>query len=265
MSNDVLFEVAEQIATITLNRPERRNAFTLGMIDDWVGYLEECRERADIHVVLLTGAGKAFCSGGDIDEMMKQGQDSSPQERKDELVGHVHRIPRILEGMDKPVIAAINGAATGAGMDLALMCDLRYAGFSAKFAETYVKLALLPGAGGAYFLPRIIGKARALEMLWTGDFIDGEEAERIGLVNKALPDDELMAHARAMAARLAAGPIQSIRAIKRAVRAGQSSDLSTSLDIGASNYGVLAMGEDHHEAVDAFLEKRAPNFKGGGS
>ena len=99
-------------------------------------------------------------------------------------------------------------------------------------------------------------------MLWTGDFIDGDEAERIGLVNKALPADELMPHALAMAERLATGPIQSIRAIKRAVRAGQSSDLSTSLDIGASNYGILAMGEDHHEAVDAFLEKRAPNFEG---
>jgi enoyl-CoA hydratase/carnithine racemase len=265
MAGNILFEVADHVATITLNRPERRNAFTLAMIDEWAACLEKSAARADVHVVLITGAGKAFCSGGDIDELMKQGQQSGPQARKDELVGHVHRIPRILENMDKPVIAAINGAATGAGLDLALMSDLRYAARSAKFAETYVKLALLPGAGGAYFLPRIIGKARALEMLWTGDFIDGEEAERIGLVNKALPDDELMAHARAMAARLAAGPIQSIRAIKRAVRAGQSSDLSTSLDIGASNYGVLAMGEDHHEAVDAFLEKRAPNFKGDGS
>ena len=262
MAEDILFSVAGRIATITLNRPERRNAFTVAMIDEWADRLEESAARADVHVVLVTGAGKAFCSGGDIDEMMKQGQDSSPQERKDELVGHVHRIPRILEGMDKPVIAAINGAATGAGMDLALMCDLRYAGFSAKFAETYVKLALLPGAGGAYFLPRLIGRARALEMLWTGDFIGGEEAERIGLVNKALPDDELLPHALAMARRLADGPIQSIRTIKRAVRAGQESDLPTSLGFGAANYGVLALGEDHLEAVDAFLEKRTPKFKG---
>ena len=265
MSNDVLFEVAERIATITLNRPERRNAFTLGMIDDWVGYLEECRERADIHVVLLTGAGKAFCSGGDIDEMMKQGQARSPQERKDELVGHVHRIPLTLDRMDKPVIAAMNGAATGAGLDLALMCDLRYAARSARFAETYVKMALMPGAGGAYVLPRIIGRARALEMLWTGEFIESEEAERIGLINKALPDDELMPYARAMARRLAEGPVHSIRAIKRAVRAGQNSDLATSLDYGAMNYAVLAAGADHIEAVDAFLEKRAPEFKDGGS
>ena len=262
MAGDILFAVAQRIATITLNRPERRNAFTLAMIDEWADRLEECAARADIHVVLVTGAGKAFCSGGDIDELMKQGQDSGPQERKDELVGHVHRIPRILERLDKPVIAAINGAATGAGMDLALMCDLRYAARSAKFAETYVKLALMPGAGGAYYLPRLIGRARALEMLWTGDFIDGEEAERIGLVNKALPDDELMPYALAMARRLADGPTQSIRTIKRAVRAGQASDLSTSLDFGASNYGVLAMGEDHLEAVDAFLEKRPPKFKG---
>ncbi len=265
MSGDILFEVAEKIATITLNRPERRNAFTLAMIDEWAGYLDECRARADIHVVLITGAGKAFCSGGDIDELMKQGQARSPQQRKDELVGHVHRIPLILDRMDKPVIVAINGAATGAGLDLALMCDLRYAASSARFAETYVKMALMPGAGGAFVLPRIIGRARALEMFWTGDFIDSEEAERFGLINKALPDDELMPHALAMARRLADAPVQSIRAIKRAVRAGQNSDLATSLDYGALNYGVLASGEDHLEAVDAFLEKRPPDFKGGGS
>ncbi|MBT3627444.1 MAG: enoyl-CoA hydratase [Rhodospirillaceae bacterium] len=265
MSGDILFEVAEKVATITLNRPERRNAFTLAMIDEWVSCLEECRARADIHTVLITGAGKAFCSGGDIDELMKQGQARTPQERKDELVGHVHRIPLTLDRMDKPVIVAINGAATGAGLDLALMCDLRYAASSARFAENYVKMALMPGAGGAFVLPRIVGRARALEMLWTGDFIDSEEAERIGLINKALPDEELMAHAHAMARRLADGPVQSIRSIKRAVRAGQNSDLATSLDYGALNYGVLASGEDHHEAVDAFLEKRAPDFKGGGS
>jgi len=159
------------------------------------------------------------------------------------------------------VIAAINGAATGAGLDLALMCDLRYAAHSAKFAETYVKLALMPGAGGAYFLPRAVGRARALELLWTGDFIDAAEAERIGLINKALPDDELMAHAGGMAQRLADGPKQSIRAIKRAVRAGESADMSASLDIGATGYGILAMGGDHIEAVDAFLEKRLAKFK----
>ena len=265
MAGDILFAVADRVATLTLNRPERRNAFTLAMIDEWADRLEESSARADVHAVLVTGAGKAFCSGGDIDELMKQGQGRGPQERKDELVGHVHRIPRLLEQIDKPVIAAINGAATGAGMDLALMCDLRYAAQSAKFAETYVKLALMPGAGGAYFLPRIIGRARALEMLWTGDFMDSAEAERIGLVNKALADDELMPYASAMARRLADAPAESVRAIKRAVRAGQNSDLSTSLDLGASNYGVLATGADHLEAVDAFLEKRPPKFKGGGS
>ena len=261
MSEDILFDVASHVATITLNRPKRRNAFTLAMIDAWADRIEECAAREDIHILLVTGAGKAFCSGGDIDELMKQGQKSGPQERKEELTRHVHRIPRLLDQIDKPVIAAINGAATGAGMDLALMCDLRYAGKSAKFAETYVKLALMPGAGGAHFLPRVVGRARALEMLWTGDFIDAVEAERIGLVNKVFSDDSLMAHARGMAERLADGPKQSIRAIKRAVRSGENCDLSTSLDIGASGYGILAMDTDHFEAVDAFLEKRPPKFK----
>jgi len=261
MSDDILFDVASRVATITLNRPKRRNAFTLAMIDSWADRLEECAARKDVHAVLVTGSGKAFCSGGDIDELMKQGQESGPQERKEELTNHVHRIPRLLDQIDKPIIAAINGAATGAGMDLALMCDLRYAGKSAKFAETYVKLALMPGAGGAHFLPRLVGRARALEMLWTGDFIDAAEAERIGLVNKTLPDEALMAHAHGIAERLADGPKQSIRAIKRAVRAGENCDISASLDISSSGYGILAMDADHFEAVDAFLEKRPPKFK----
>ena len=261
MSGDILLEVKEGIGTLILNRPERRNAFTLSMIDEWTDTLEECCERNDVYVIMITGSGESFCSGGDIDELMKQGQSRGPDERANELIGHVHRIPLLLDRMDKPVIAVMNGAATGAGLDLALMCDLRYAALSAKFAETYVKLALMPGAGGAYVLPRIVGRARALEMLWTGDFIESIEAEKIGLINKALPDEELMDFSWKMAKRLADGPKQSIRSIKRAVRSGLSSDLSTTLNYSALNYGILSMGADHFEAVDAFLEKRPAKFK----
>src|ERR671938_13245 len=167
----IRFTTDDRIATILIDRPERMNAFTLAMIDDWTAALEECRRDDTIHVVVVTGAGSAFCSGGDIAEMQER-LGNTPQQRKDELWRRIQRIPLALEDLDKPVIVAVNGVATGAGMDLALMGDIRYAAESARFAETYVKVGLVPGAGGAHFLPRLIGPARALELFWTGDFID---------------------------------------------------------------------------------------------
>ena len=201
MSEEIRLEVADRIATVTLNRPERRNAFTRPMIDAWAAALADCRDRGDVHVVVVTGAGKAFCSGGDIQELMGDGLERSAAEQRALIGEHVHRIPLTLADMDKPVIAAINGAAIGAGLDLALAMDLRFAAASARFAETYVKVGLAPGAGGAHWLPRLVGSAKALELLWTGEAIDAAEAERIGLVNRVLPDDELMPQTMALARR----------------------------------------------------------------
>ena len=164
--------------------------------------------------------------------------------------------------MDKPVIAAINGAAIGAGLDLALAMDLRFAAASARFAETYVKVGLAPGAGGAHWLPRLVGSAKALELLWTGDAFDAAEAERIGLINRVLPDDELMPQTMALARRLADGPTLAIRAIKRLVRDGVGGDLRAGLDRASATYGVLGGTADHREAVQAFIEKRPPRFRG---
>ena len=158
MSDDIRLEVADRIATITLDRPERRNAFTRSMIDAWAAALAECRAREDVHVVVVTGAGRAFCSGGDIKELMGEGLERSAAEQRALIGEHVHRIPLTLADMDKPAIAAINGAAIGAGLDLALAMDLRFAGASATFAETYVKVGLAPGAGGAHWLPRLVGR-----------------------------------------------------------------------------------------------------------
>lgn len=261
MADQLKYEVADRIATITLNRPEKMNAFTPEMLSAWADALKESQIRDDVHVVVVTGAGKAFCSGGDIGAMGSRGE-RTPLTRKRELTGSVHRVPLAMAEMDKPVIAAMNGAAAGAGLDLALMCDLRYAAESARLGETYVRVGLVPGAGGTWTLPRRVGLAKALEMFWTGDLIDAREAERIGLVNKALPDAELMPYVMQVAAKIANGPPLSVRTIKRAVYQGQTIDFRTSLDLISSHYAVVTASNDHKEAVKAYLEKRKPVFTG---
>ena len=262
VSDEIRLEVADRVATVTLNRPERRNAFTRSMIDAWAAALADCRAREDVHVVVVTGAGKAFCSGGDIQELMGEGLARSAAEQRALIGEHVHRIPLTLADTDKPVIAAINGAAIGAGLDLALAMDLRFAAASARFAETYVKVGLAPGAGGAHWLPRLVGTAKALELLWTGDAIDAAEAARIGLVNGVWPDEALMERTMDYARRLADGPTLAVRAIKRLVRDGAGGDLRAGLDRAAATYGVLGGSADHREAVEAFIAKRPPRFRG---
>src|SRR5260370_13041899 len=215
MSETIKYAVADRIATITLNRTEPTNAFTWELTDAGAAALAEAQRDDSVHVVIVTGAGKAFCSGGDIGAMGER-QDRTPLMRKEELAGHVQRIPLTLEAMDKPVIAAVNGAATGAGMDLALQCDLRFAAASARLGETYVPVGLVPGAGGTWFLPRLAGSARALELFWTGHLIDAAEAERLGIVNKVVPDDQLMSQGRDITAKLPRGRQRSLRFTKRA-------------------------------------------------
>jgi 2-(1,2-epoxy-1,2-dihydrophenyl)acetyl-CoA isomerase len=254
MTDHLEYMVADRIATITLRRPERMNAFTFPMIDAWAAALEDCRRNDAVGVVIVTGTGKAFCSGGDIDEMQER-LAQTPAQRKDELWKRVQRIPLALEDLDKPVLVAVNGAATGAGMDLALMGDIRYAAESARFAETYIKVGLVPGAGGAHFLPRQVGVAKALELFWTADFIDAREAERLGIVNKVLPDADLMPFVQSVAGRIAAAPPQSVRLIKRLVYQGLRNDLRTNLDLVSSHYAIATASDDHRRAVAAFAER----------
>lgn len=253
---DLLFAVAEGVATITLNRPERKNAFTFPMIEAWTAALQRCRTDEAVRVVIVTGAGPAFCSGGDIVEMGER-LDQPPQRRKDELFSRIQRIPLALEDLDKPVIAALNGVATGAGLDLALMCDLRYAARSARFAETYVRVGLVPGAGGAHFLPRLVGTAKALELFFTGDFVDAEEALRIGLVNGVHDDVALMPSVEALARRIAKAPPLTLSLIKRAVYQGMRNDLRTNLDLISSHYAVITATPEHRDAVQAFIGGRS--------
>lgn len=261
MSAPVLTDVAERVATITLNRPDKLNAFTDAMLAGLQQALDECEQNSAVAVVILTGQGRGFCSGGDVSTMGVDA-DNRPHATKNYIWDVIQAFPKRLQQFDKPVIAAINGVAAGGGLDLALACDIRVAGASATFAETYARIGLLPGGGGAWFLPRLIGSGMALEMLLSGDFIDADEALRIGLVNHVWPDEELATQAQALAARIARNPPQSVRLIKRAVRSSLHNDLATSLDLISSHIAIAKHGPDHAEAMAAFRDKRDGEYRG---
>lgn len=260
MSSTIFTYVEDGVMVITLNRPEKKNAFNDEMIDLWVDALEEAQQNEDVHVVVLTGAGDAFCSGGDVGNM-KTGK-PTPLDNKNRLWKNIHRVPKTLRSMDKPVIAAINGVAVGAGLDMALMADMRTMADTARVSEGYVKVGLVPGDGGAYYLPRLVGEAKAYELLWTGRFIDSEEALRLGLVNQVYPQEVFMEETLKLAKIISNGPQIAIRMMKRAVRQSLNMDLEQSLDLISSHMAIVKETEDHKEGVAAFLEKRKPNFKG---
>jgi enoyl-CoA hydratase/carnithine racemase len=258
--SDLEYSVADGVATILLNRPDRRNAFTLEMVGQWARVLEEARTDADVRVVVLTGAGPAFCSG--IDLSLDYAEPATPLRRKANLHERVHRIPLALEDLDKPVIAGINGVAVGAGLDMALMCDMRIMARSASLSEGYIRVGMVPGDGGCYYLPRLVGTAKALELLLTGDFISADEAGRLGIVNHVVDDDEFPAAVATLAAKIAAASPVAVRAIKRATYQSARSDLRTALDLISSHMAVIASTADAVEALAAFREKRSPDFTG---
>lgn len=256
-ANDPVVLTRDQhgVATLTLNRPERRNAFDTAMIDCWHGALNEALRNPEVRVIVLTGAGRAFCAGGDLDEGSRfRSQDSLG--RKNFLWEHVHKIALALERADKPVIAAVNGAASGVGCDMALMCDLRIASRSAVFAESYIRLGLIAGDAGTYFLPRLIGTARALEIFWTGREVYPDEAERIGLVNRVVNDEELLPATYRLAREIASQPVHAVRFFKRTVYQSQNLALVTHLDMVSSHMAVLEDTREHHDALDALLNRR---------
>ena len=261
MSDQLRFDINDGIATIRLDRPEKLNAFTDDMLEEWLAALEQCRTSDDVRVIVITGTGRAFTTGGDLDTFSAKAA-QTPAEIKASVMEGAQRLPRKITEIDKPVIAALNGLAMGGGLDIALACDIRFAAESARFAETYARIGLIPGVGGAYLLPRIVGWAKAAEMFWTADFIDAREAERIGLVSKVFPDAELMEGAYAFARRVAAGAPLAVQLVKRVMRAGLDKDLDTALEIVASAMPIVRASEDHKEAVTAFKEKRQPRFVG---
>jgi enoyl-CoA hydratase/carnithine racemase len=230
------------------------------MIDDWARVLVEAREDPEVRVVVLRGAGDAFCSGLDLSTVDEAG--TEPLDRKSALHDHVQRVPQAVRDLDKPLIASVSGVAVGAGMDMALMADIRLAARSARFCESYIRVGLVPGAGGLYFLPRLVGLAKALELFLTGDFIDAQEALRIGLVNHVYDDDALLQETYTLAGRIAAGPPVSTRIIKRALYQSATVDLATSLDLVSSHMAVVQSTRDSAEALAAFRERRPALYEG---
>lgn len=256
---------ADGIVTVTLNDPETRNAISdLPMVEAIVEVISQINADKSARVIVLTGAGKAFSSGGNIKKMGLNGglNDPLPATTRLNYRNGIQRIPELFEALEIPIVAAINGSAIGAGCDLTLMCDIRIAGESARFAESFVKLGLVPGDGGAWLLPRIVGFSKACEMALTGDLVDAQEALKIGLVSKVVPDEDLLAEARKIAARIASNPPHAVRLTKRLLRTAGQTSLSGILEVSAAYQALSHATGDHAEAIAAMLERRSPSFSG---
>lgn len=262
MPDNVLTEVNRDthVATLTLNNPDKLNAFDRELVDAWAEGLALLAADREVHAIVVTGAGKAFCAGGDLATLA---EDAAPIERKRFLTDHVHRVERAMRAVEQPVIAMINGAAMGAGLDMALLCDLRIAAEDAKLGEAYARLGLVPGDGGAWLLPRLIGPARALELLWTGRVLTGAEAADWGLVNSAVSRDRLSEETYALAERLAAGPQLAQRLIKKAVYGSETMTRGTHFDHISSLMAVAQSSPDFGGAVEAVSAGERPHFPAG--
>jgi len=261
--SDLIYEVKNHLARITLNRPEHLNCFSEEMIQLWANALEDIRDRDDIYVVLLSGNGKAFCAGGDVKAMatgngfFESDEDitSTALARKNSLWDGIQRIPLILEEIDKPVIAKVHGAAVGAGLDMALMCDIRIASESASLSESYFNAGIVPGDGGAYFLPRLVGRDKALDLFLTTRVLKGPEAERIGLVTHVVPDDQLDDYVERYVQKLLDAPQQAMRLTKRAIDQSAQSTLRASLDLVSSFMGIVTELDDYRIRTAALVER----------
>jgi len=259
----IIYEKEGRVATITLNRPEKMNAIGGTMSIELEQALDEANADDAVGVLIITGAGKGFCSGADLstlgstaDQVSRGLVDRSP------AAGGIRSFALQLQNFEKPSIAAVNGAAAGAGLSLALACDIRIASDRARFSQIFVKRGVIPDTGSTYFLPRAVGLARACEMALTGDILDAEQAKEYGLVNRVVPHDELMHEARELAARIAAGPPIAIKLAKRALYRGATTDLASALEFEGYLQGICLGTEDFKEGIAAFMEKREPRFKG---
>lgn len=259
----LLTERDDSIVTITLNRPQERNAISLPEhIQEIRDFCADVTRDPSIKAVIVTGAGSAFCAGGNVKDMRDKSGifEGSPYMLRNRYRDGIQQIPLALYELEVPTIAAINGHAIGAGLDLACMCDVRVAAEGAIFAESFVKLGIVPGDGGAWLLPRIIGQARATLMTLTGDAIDCAKALEYGLVTEVVPADALLDSAKAIARRIAANPGHALRLTKRLLREAQDMKLGPLLELSAAYQALAHHTQDHDEAVAAFLEKRAPAF-----
>ena len=266
MSEVLLSEQDSSILTLTLNLPEKRNPISdPAMVDGLCAALEAADEDISVHCVILTGAGSSFSSGGDLKAMRPDSgglPSARPVQTRRNYKYGIQRLPLLFQALEVPVVAAVNGHAIGAGCDLATMCDVRVAADGAKFAESFVKLGITPGDGGAWLLPRIVGFSKATELALTGETIDAAEALRIGLVSEVVDADALMGTARKIADKIAANPPHAVRMTKRLLREGQTADLKNILEMSAAMQSLAHATADNKEAIEAFLEKRKPEFKG---
>lgn len=250
------------IVILTMSQPETRNALTgNSATDEFVQACADIAKDSSIRAVVLTGEGPVFSSGGNVKDMKRyQTQQLSPEVIREEYRQGIQRIPKALYNLDVPVICAVNGPAIGAGLDLTTMCDIRIASDKATFAESFVKVGIVPGDGGAWLLPRAVGRSKAAEMAFTGEALTAQQALDCGLVSRVVPAEALMDEAMALARKIAANPGGVLRMTKRLLREGERNSLESLLELSAGYQAIAHMSPDHHEAVNAFIEKRPPQF-----
>lgn len=265
MNDYVTYQQDGAVVTLTLNAPDRRNAIsTFADCDAVVDAVRRVNADRAVRCVILTGAGTAFCAGGDLKAMRDRRGiiEGSHADLRENYRRGVQRMANTLYECDAPTIAAVNGPAIGLGLDVACMCDIRIASDKASFAESFVRVGIVPGDGGAWLLPRVVGMSMACEMSFTGDVLDAPAALAARLVSRVVPHDTLMEAARALAGRIAANPPDVLRMTKRLLREGEHTRLSTLLEMSAAYQALAHSTEDHREAVSAMLEKRSPSFTG---
>ncbi len=262
----VHYELTEPgIVTLTLDDQAARNALTdKEMLEGFIAALERAERDDEVRVIILTGAGPSFSSGGNVKAMGRYYgvNDPSHARTRQNYRRGIQRIPLLMESMETPIVAAVNGHAIGAGLDLALLCDIRIAADSAQFAESFVRMGIIPGDGGAWLLPRVVGFARASELALTGDMIDAAEGLRIGLVSRVVPRAELAEAALIVARKMAVHSPHALRMTRRLLREAWRLSLPQTLELSAAYQALAHSTDDHAEAVDAFLEKRPPVYRG---
>ncbi len=252
------------VLVLTMSSPDTRNALTgEEQFADFESVCASVNDDVGVRAVVLTGEGSAFCAGGNVKDMRdRKGLFAGdPFDQADAYRKGIQRIPRAIYSLNVPIIAAVNGPAVGAGCDLATMCDIRIGSARAMFAESFVKLGIIPGDGGAWFLPRVVGYSNACKMAFAGDPVQAEEALRIGLISELVEPEELMTRSVELAQSIAANPPHAVRLTKQLMRASQNSSLDELLDKSAAFQAVCHAEPDHKEAVDAFFEKRAGNYR----
>ena len=263
MSEDLLEAIRDGVAILTMNRPDRLNALSRPMLDAMLEALPRLAEDAAVGCVVITGSGRAFCSGGDVKAMAegREAEDPTLEGRAQSLRGSMET-SCWLHQMPKPTIAMIRDAAAGAGLSLALACDLRIAGDSARLGTAFARVGYSGDFGGSFFLTKIVGTAKARELYYTAEVLDAQQALALGMVNRVVPDARLEDETLALASRIAAGPRIALRYMKRNLNAAESGALEDSLDLEAWHHSRTGLTEDHREAARAFVEKRPPTFKG---